>query len=682
MKPHRTPLRADLTKAPTVSGEASRSGATQSADLRERLTQTRARIARTHSEHTPQIDMDWDPEEQPTRQYSSDKWLMPRPSAAAPRHAHANDYERRQRAISEERLREQPARARARSGAIPVDPARRAAEHEAADAPTSDDAAADARRAARLGSTESAAAWVKQAGMLADPPGTSVQARRSQPIDPSWPGRPERRAQPPAAASAQPAAADAGNVAHARPGEAQPSAASADTFAAARRPTTQAADVSMFAQAQRALVQPTASDVAQARPSEAADANTATAARRRTRTQPTDVGMLAEAQPAPVDASTATSARRRTVTQPTDVGMFAEAHAADAQVFSHPQPPPSAAHRVDTDSRPLGTFFGDAEAQQPLGTFADIARRSVELTPAHGIQPATRSTMVPARGRQAPAAVQTPVAPPKPRAASYLTLLQRELRVLGARIERTDARLRRRIVYSAAALGVIAAISRMLFGTHEGARVLVTTTPADASVSLDGKPVPGADNPHVLDTVAPGEHVLAIEKPGFVTQRHKLTLAAGEHEHPLTLKLTPLLQKVSVSVSSDPAGARIVLDGQDTGRTTPADLSELAPGRHEVTLQLAGYAETKEALVLPQDALLSIKLASLAEPVFAPAQAEARLQPSRAEQRAQARELARERRAAAKAAKVLLRYRARMGLPPDPVAQELVDAYGPAQSAE
>ena len=41
----------------------------------------------------------------------------------------------------------------------------------------------------------------------------------------------------------------------------------------------------------------------------------------------------------------------------------------------------------------------------------------------------------------------------------------------------------------------------------------------------------------------------------------------------------------------------------------------------------------------------------------------------------------RERRAAARAAKVMLRYRERMGLPPDPVAQELVDMYGPGEAA-
>jgi hypothetical protein len=249
--------------------------------------------------------------------------------------------------------------------------------------------------------------------------------------------------------------------------------------------------------------------------------------------------------------------------------------------------------------------------------------------------------------------------------------------------DRSDAGLRTRMAYCALALLVVAASSRMLFGGHTGARVLLRLVPADARVSLDGQALSGATNPHVLKGIAPGEHELLVEKAGFVAQRHKLTLAAGELERPLTLtlKLAPALHNADVSISSDPPGALIFLNGQTSSLVTPAKLTALAPGRHLISLKLAGYADAKEALSLPHDALVSIKLLSLSEPRFVEDQAGSR-SPTRAEQRAQARALARERRVAARAAKVLLRYRARMGLPPDPVAQELVDAYAPVQAAE
>jgi hypothetical protein len=195
-------------------------------------------------------------------------------------------------------------------------------------------------------------------------------------------------------------------------------------------------------------------------------------------------------------------------------------------------------------------------------------------------------------------------------------------------LDRSDAALRRRVAYCSLALLVIAAASRMLFGGHS-------------------------------DAPAP----------------------AAEPNEPPAVAAAPALRTAAVAISSDPPGAQIFLNGRLSSQVTPAKLTDLAPGRHVIGLKLAGYADAKESLHVPGDALVSIKLAALNEPRFAPEKTEERVL-TRAEQRARARELARERRAAARAAKVLLRYRARLGLPPDPVAQELVEAYGPTQSAE
>ncbi|HQK96034.1 MAG TPA: carboxypeptidase regulatory-like domain-containing protein [Armatimonadota bacterium] len=50
----------------------------------------------------------------------------------------------------------------------------------------------------------------------------------------------------------------------------------------------------------------------------------------------------------------------------------------------------------------------------------------------------------------------------------------------------------------------------------------------------------------------------------------------------------------SARVESTPAGARILLDGADTGRTTPAAFPDLGPTRHVVTVRLTGYNERTE----------------------------------------------------------------------------------------
>ena len=45
-----------------------------------------------------------------------------------------------------------------------------------------------------------------------------------------------------------------------------------------------------------------------------------------------------------------------------------------------------------------------------------------------------------------------------------------------------------------------------------------------------------------------------------------------------------------VSITSQPAGATVVVDGMDRG-TTPITLFDLSPGRHHIKYRLAGYVE-------------------------------------------------------------------------------------------
>ncbi len=64
----------------------------------------------------------------------------------------------------------------------------------------------------------------------------------------------------------------------------------------------------------------------------------------------------------------------------------------------------------------------------------------------------------------------------------------------------------------------------------------------------------------------------------------------------ITDKITALRARpASVSVHSTPAGAAVWLDGSDTGKTTPADVS-VPPGDHTLSLRLAGHDPFSQAL--------------------------------------------------------------------------------------
>ncbi len=64
----------------------------------------------------------------------------------------------------------------------------------------------------------------------------------------------------------------------------------------------------------------------------------------------------------------------------------------------------------------------------------------------------------------------------------------------------------------------------------------------------------------------------------------------------------PVETKLSLSVDSNPAGAAIYKDGQNTGQSTPATLQDLAPGKRvNITLKKKGYEEWKRTITVERN---------------------------------------------------------------------------------
>lgn len=57
---------------------------------------------------------------------------------------------------------------------------------------------------------------------------------------------------------------------------------------------------------------------------------------------------------------------------------------------------------------------------------------------------------------------------------------------------------------------------------------------------------------------------------------------------PAAVETAPVPTTGTVALSSDPAGATVVVDGESSGAVTPTELT-LAPGDHEIALALSGY---------------------------------------------------------------------------------------------
>ncbi len=119
------------------------------------------------------------------------------------------------------------------------------------------------------------------------------------------------------------------------------------------------------------------------------------------------------------------------------------------------------------------------------------------------------------------------------------------------------------------------------------AKLDIRTTPPNAVISVDTRRET-ATSPALLSHFSVGEAVrVRIEKPGFETVERVFSPTSAETAQ-WNIALTPLYARLTLT--SEPTGARVFLDGADTGQTTPAALDKLAlETAHTLRLEKEGY---------------------------------------------------------------------------------------------
>jgi PEGA domain len=119
-----------------------------------------------------------------------------------------------------------------------------------------------------------------------------------------------------------------------------------------------------------------------------------------------------------------------------------------------------------------------------------------------------------------------------------------------------------------------------------GIRLEIRSTPSGAAISLDGAATPHRTPASIELRASPGRIGLSLD--GYEAVDAAVDPVTGETAR-LEYRLTRLLQ-----VDSDPPGARVILDGQETRHTTPAVIPVGKPSALE--LQLEGYEAAREAV--------------------------------------------------------------------------------------
>ena len=119
-------------------------------------------------------------------------------------------------------------------------------------------------------------------------------------------------------------------------------------------------------------------------------------------------------------------------------------------------------------------------------------------------------------------------------------------------------------------------------------QLTINSTPEGAEVRIDGRSDPSWITPFNLPGLAPGQHSVTVARAGYAPETRAIDVASGSKSF-LVIQLAQLT--AGAAITSQPAGAQIFLDGKDTGKVTPSQISVDKPGSHTFLIRKQGYLD-------------------------------------------------------------------------------------------
>ncbi len=122
----------------------------------------------------------------------------------------------------------------------------------------------------------------------------------------------------------------------------------------------------------------------------------------------------------------------------------------------------------------------------------------------------------------------------------------------------------------------------------------VSASPAGAIVEIDGQSGQSWKTTPGVNTLAPGTYKVTVSLAGYLSETHVVTVIAGNRVQ-ADIRLTPA--KAFLTVSSNPPGARVLIDGRDAGKASPAEFA-LDPAAHDIVVHKEGYLDEQTSIKL------------------------------------------------------------------------------------
>src|SRR4029077_18159843 len=138
--------------------------------------------------------------------------------------------------------------------------------------------------------------------------------------------------------------------------------------------------------------------------------------------------------------------------------------------------------------------------------------------------------------------------------------------------------------------GMAPQVRLQLKPVQELAALSVTTDPAGAAILLDGKP-PQAP-PNTFTDVPFGSHQITATLEDYEPIKQDIQVRKGMAPQ-VRLQLKPVQELAALSVTTDPAGASILLDGKPP-QVPPNTFTDVPFGSHQITATLEDYEPIKQ----------------------------------------------------------------------------------------
>jgi serine/threonine-protein kinase len=124
--------------------------------------------------------------------------------------------------------------------------------------------------------------------------------------------------------------------------------------------------------------------------------------------------------------------------------------------------------------------------------------------------------------------------------------------------------------------------------------MLISSAPAGAMVEIEGRPDQSGKTPLDIGSLVPGVYKVTLRKNGYAPEARQIEVAAGQRAS-LDVKLNPT--QGFLNVGGTPEGARIFVNGRDTGKLTPSELT-LDPAVEHIVLRKDGYLDEQADITL------------------------------------------------------------------------------------